>query len=248
MMKLFSKLGEREACGIFTIGHFTLLFFSFIGIYIALKLSKSKKKEDMKRIINISTTILWVLEIVKIVFNLLTGNANNPNTYIPLYYCSLILYAGPLSIFGKGIFKRVGDIFLATGSIVAGLSFLILPITSLTNYPAFHFISIQSFILHSLMIYVGIMVNKTKYVEYTKEDFKYYFWFICIFGAIAHTVNIKLGTNLMFITQNFPNTPIDFIYKNTGVLFPIIMIILQATIPFYVIMFLKNKLKGKINE
>lgn len=247
-MRLFSRLGEYEACGVFSVGHFVLLIFSFVGIYISLKLSKNKTKEDMKGIINLSTTLLWVLEIIKISFNIFTGNADNPNSYIPLYYCSLILYAGPLSIFGKGVLKRVGDIFLATGAIVAGLSFLILPITSLTNYPAFHFISIQSFILHSLMVYTGVMVNKTKYVEYNKEDFKYYFWFICIFGAIAHAVNLKLGTNLMFITQNFPNTPIDFIYTNTGVLFPVVMIILQATLPFYIIMFFKNKLKGKIDE
>lgn len=145
----------------------------------------------------------------------------------------------------NGSLKRVGDVFLATGGIVAGICFLSLPITSLTNYPAVHFISIQSFILHSTMVYVGILINKTNYIEYDYSDIKYYFGLICFTGIIAYIVNLKLGTNLMFISQNYPNTPIEFFYKITGKFFPLVMLIPQATLPFYLITYINNRRKEK---
>lgn len=248
MVNLFSKMGEMEPCGIFTIGHFVLLGLSIIGIYIGLKLTKNKTKEDVKSIIKKSTIFLWILEFVKILFNLLTGNADNPNTYIPLYFCSLTLYAGLLSAFGKGTLKRVGDVFFATGGIVAGASFMLFPITSLTNYPVLHFISIQSFVLHSIMVVVGFIINRADYIEYDNKDFKYYFGLIAICAILAFVVNEKLGTNLMFISQNFPGTLIEPIYNVTGKLFPFVMFVPQATLPFFIITYLNKRSHKKINK
>ena len=248
-MSLFSKLGEYHACGMFTIGHLVLLSITITCIIIALHYTSNKKGKEVKNIIMYSTLFLWFLEIVKIIFNLCSGNANNPNTYIPLYFCSLILYAGLFSSFTKGRLKRVGDIFLATGGIVAGISFLLVPITSLTNYPMWHFISIQSFVLHGTMVYVGVLVNITHYVEYDKSDIKYYFGLIAFLGIIAYIVNLVLDTNFMFISKNFPNTPIEIIYNCTGDLFPVIMTLGQAILPFYIINFIKNKvLKDRREE
>lgn len=246
-MVIFSRLGEYEACGMFTIGHLILLSLTIIGIIIALHFTKNKTYEEITKIIRKTTIFLWILEIIKIVFNLVTGNRNNPNTYIPLYFCSLILYAGIFSGFGKGVIKRIGDIFLATGGIVAGISFILVPLTSLSNYPIFHYISIQSFILHGIMIYIGILVNITGYVKYDIKDEKYYFGLIVALGIIAYFVNIKLGSNLMFVSNNFPNTPVEIIYNASGKLFPVVMILGQAILPFYVIILLKNIIL-KINK
>jgi uncharacterized membrane protein YwaF len=242
-MKIFAKLGEYKPCGMFTIGHMVLLSITIIGIVIALYFTKNKTKEEVRKIIKNCTIFLWILEIIKIVFNLLTGNAGNPNSYIPLYFCSLILYAGIFSAFFEGTLKRVGDVFLATGGIVAGISFLLVPMTSLTNYPVFHYISIQSFTLHGIMVYIGILVNVTHYVEYSKEDFKYYFGLIIVIGVFAYLVNLKLNTNFMFISQNYPGTPMELIYNTTGKLFPVVMLLGQAILPFYIIEFLKTKLQ-----
>ena len=116
----------------------------------------------------------WVLEIIKIIFNLKTGNGSNLNTYIPLYYCSILLYAGIFSSIGKGYIKKMGDVFLATDGIVGGILFLILPTTSITMYPMFHFISIQSFLYHGAMLYLGLAINKTNYIELKSKDIIYY--------------------------------------------------------------------------
>lgn len=243
----FAKPGKYEACGIFSKGHMVLFTFMIIGILIALYYTNKKSKDEVQQIIKNCTIFLWILEIIKILFNLLNGNINNPNSYIPLYYCSLILYAGLFSSFSKGILKRVGDVFLATGGIVAGVWFTIVPLTSLTVYPIFHYISIQSFILHGTMIYLGLLINITHYIEYSKKDFKYYFWLIIVIGILAYVVNLILDTNLMFVSKNYPGTPIEILYNLFGKLYPVIAILGQAIIPFFVILWLKeNTNLGKV--
>ena len=96
----FSKPGEYEPCGLFSVGHFILLVLSLSIVGIALYNTKNISKEKVKEIIKKSTIVLWILEIIKIIFNFAIGNWVNPNNYIPLYYCSIILYAGLLSGWG----------------------------------------------------------------------------------------------------------------------------------------------------
>ncbi len=231
----FAKPGEYEAAGLYSLEHLILLILTIVAIIVAVKFTKNKNKEQVRKIIQIVTVFIWILEIIKITFNLIIGNANKPNTYIPLYFCSIILYAGILSGFCRGKLKRTGDIFLATGSLVAGIIFLICPNTSLSTYPIWHYISIQSFILHGSMIYLGILVNITGYVEVKSKDIIYYSSLMLFVSLIALVYNNIYDSNLMFISKDFPGTPIHIFYNITGNMFTFFMIIIQATLPFYIV-------------
>ena len=241
-MMFFSKPGEYEPCGIFSIGHIILLVVSFSCIVLALFFTRKFSKDKVKKTIKISTVVLWILEIIKIVFNISIGTAKNPNNYIPLYYCSLILYAGIFSGFCKGKIKRIGDVFISTGAIIGGLFFLFCPNTSLPAYQMFHYISIQSFVFHGTMLYLGILTNITGYVDLRLGDIRYYAALLLVMCSVSVAVNKILGTNFMFISNDFPNTPIGTIYKCTGKLFTPFMILIQTIGPFYVIYGLRKLL------
>lgn len=230
-----SKPSEYPPCGMFNFRHLTLFIITIIGVIFAVNHTKIKEKSDVKKIIRIITVIVWVLEILKIIFNFIVGNGRNVNKVVPLYYCSLLLYSGLLSSIGKGVIQRVGDVFLATGGIVGGLVFLILPTTSLPEYPMFHFLSLHSFFFHGTMIYLGIIINKFKYIEIKFSDLKYYACLVFVICIAAYIANSICGSNLMFISQDFPGTPITIIYKLTGKLFPIIMSLAQMTLPFLLV-------------
>ena len=236
----FAKPGEYKPCGLFSLQHIILLAVTILIIIVALKLTKTNKKENIRKIIMGITIFCWIMEIIKIVFNLKIGNAHNVNTYIPLYYCSILLYAGLLSSFGKGKAKRMGDVFLSTGAFVGGSIFLFFPTTSLPTYPIFHYISLQSFLYHGCMVYLSLLVLKTKYIELEKRDAIYYFVLILI-------INNIFGSNLMFISQNFPNTFVNVIYVVCGKLFTPVMILGQATLPFWIVYEITNLIK-KENE
>lgn len=242
----FAKPGIYEPCKMFSIGHLILFIITITIIIIALHFTRAFNKEKIKIIIQKSTILLWILEIIKIIFNFAVGNGSNPNNYIPLYYCSLILYAGLLSGFAKGNLKKVGDVFISTGAIIGGLFFLVCPTTSLPAYPMFHYISIQSFVFHGVMLYLGLLVNITNYVSLELKDVKYYAILVTIISVISYVVNKILKTNFMFISNNFPNTPVEIVYKLMGRFFTPFMILIQVFGPFYVVYFIKKFLNKLI--
>lgn len=247
---MFSNIGKYEACGIFTKGHFILITITTIAIIIALKNTVQKDKEQVHKIIKKLTIIMCILEVIKISFNIVTGSIKAVNTYLPLYYCSMLLYAGLLSSFGKRTLKRIGDVFLATGSAVGGIIFVLFPTTSLPTYPAFHFISIHSFFFHGTMIYLGILVNKTNYIKLEKNDIKYFATLVGTLCAVALIINSIFDSNLMFVSKNFPNSPLEILYRLTNgtIIYNILMIVGQMTLPFYIPYYIIKKIKEKTNE
>lgn len=229
----FSKAGEYTSCGIYNVKHLLISAVTLIGIIIAIKITKIKKQDDVKKIIKITTIILWCLEILKISYLFITGQAK-VNGIVPLYYCSLLLYSGLMSAYGRGIIKKMGDTFLATGGIVGGMFYLMFPTTSLPAYPLFHFISFHSFIYHGIMIYLCIIVNKTKYVELKISDFKYYSGLVFITCMLAYIVNEICESNLMFISRDFPGSPLSFFYNNMGIFYGPTAIFVLMTLPFFI--------------
>lgn len=214
-------------------GHFILMGITLIAIIVALKKTENKNAKEVHNIIKKLTIIIWTLEIIKIIISVAQNSIYALNTYLPLYYCSILLYAGLMSSFGKGKIKRIGDVFLATGGIIGGIVFIIFPTTSLPTYPAFHFFSIHSFFFHGTMIYLGLLMNKTGYITIKLEDIKYFCGLVGTLCIIALFINEKYNMNFMFISQNFPIAPIEILYKLTNgtVWFNIIMSAVQMTAP-----------------
>ena len=242
-----SKPDESNSCGIFTLGHFILIILTTVGIITALIKTKNKSKDDVSRIIKNMTIIIWILEVFRIGFNLYIGEIHNVNSYLPLYYCSLLLYAGAMSSFGKGKIKRAGDVFLATGCIIGGIIFIIFPTTSLPSYPMFHFLSIHSFFFHGTMVYLGLLINITHYIKLEWKDIGYFASLVGILCIVALVINNICDSNLMFISKDFPGTPVTILYHLVGKWFTPIMIIIQMTLPFIVV-FLILKIIAKCKD
>lgn len=246
---LFARPGEYKPCGIFSFGHFGLIAVTLVCIAIAIKNTYKSSKEEVKKIIKNCTIMLWIMEFIIIAFKLCTGDPRNVNNYVPLYYCSILLYAGTLSGFFKGKLKRMGDVFLATGGIIGGIVFILLPTTSLPAYPVFHIVSLHSFLYHGIMVYLGLLVNITHYIEVVASDAVYFATLIGIICILAQIVNKIFDSNLMFISKDFPGTPITIIYKLAGKHFTAFMEIAQMFLPFYAvygILKIRDKRKAKL--
>lgn len=242
MIPLFWDIAQYNMVGLFTKGHFLLASVTIICILLALKLTSPRKKKDIHNMIRWIVIFIWILEIWRIVYSVRLNSLSAVNTYIPLYYCSILLYAGVLSSFGKNSLKRVGDVVLSAGVFIGGVVFLILPSTSLSFYPAFHLLSIHSFIYHGMMIYLGLLVNMNNYIELRRGDIKYFFSLILGMGIIAFIINRHFGSNLMFISTNYDVFPIGDIYRltNGGILFTLIILLSHSIFPFYFTYFFKK--------
>jgi len=247
---LFAYPGVYEPCGLFTTDHFKLIIVTIIGIIIALKKTINKSKDEIKQIIKRCTIIIWIFQAIMITFKIITGGIRNINNYVPLYYCSLLLYAGGLAAFAKDKLKRTGEVFLATGGIAGGIIFIILPSTSLPTYPMFHIVSLHSFLFHGIMIYLGILINATRYITLQIADIKYYASLVGCVCVLAYIINSIFGSNLMFISGKLPVAPVEFLYDITGPFYTIVACIGQMTLPFFtmyvIIKFCNKKLENKV--
>ena len=74
--------------------------------------------------------------------------------------------------------------------------------------------------------------HKFKYIDLKLTDFFYYAGLILVICLGAYIVNMKFGSNLMFISKDFPNSPVTILYNWAGKMFTPIMIFLQMTVPF----------------
>lgn len=229
----FAKIGEFEPCGVFSVGHLILFTLTVISIIVALILSRQKSKEEVKKILKRIIVAIWMLELFRIGYKLYWGDLLFLESYMPLFYCSIFLYSGLLGAFGKGIFERAGNVVLATGSIVGGLTFLVYPATSLPDYPAMHFVSVYSFLYHGCMVYVGLLMLINRYIELKKNDIFLYAISVVVLCLVALVINCIFDCNLMFISKGFPGSLGKAVFEATGVFYTPLAVFFHVVVPYY---------------
>ena len=245
---MFQKPGVLAPCNLFSIGHILLILLTITLIRFALHKTEDFTKEQIHTTIKVASIILWVLEIIKISFALSFTDVSKVNEYVPLYFCSMTLYATLMAAFGKGSFKRCGEVFMMTGAIVGGLVFMIFPTTSLPRYPWYHFISLHSFFYHGTMVFLGLLMLRGKYITLERHDIHYHARLVAVMCFLALIVNVTFDGNLMFISKNFPGTPLEILYNLVGPLYTPIMVIGQMFLPFLVVYYGIDFLSKKYYE
>lgn len=234
-LKLFSKSGDFAAYTMYSPTHIFILVLCAVSIGTLVWQSRKMSKESVLRAIRVCSMVMWGMETAKIIFNLCIGNAGSPGHYIPLYFCSIPLYCGLFSGYGRGKLKKIGDVFLIVGGITGGVGYMLSPCTTAGMYPAFHFITIQSFIHHSLMIYLSIVMVITDYAEIRLRDLYYYASTVFTAAVAAYIINAILGTNLMFVSQTNPGTAVDLVYSLNPKWFSLNITFIQAVPPYFVV-------------
>ena len=92
------------------------------------------------------------------------------------------------------------------------------------------------------MVYLGLLLLLRGVYRIRLGDIRYCFAVISVICAVAfafNTVYDRLAgvsvANLMFISKDFPGTPITVIYRLCGSLFPIFMWLVQGFGPFLLV-------------
>lgn len=238
----FALPQEYPPAGLWSWGHILLLLFTLFVACLALFFARRMQPDGVRRTVQVATVLLVSLEMIKIFFVLLRTGSRNPNDFVPLYYCSLTLPAGAMSAWARGKWRRMGDAFLATGGLVGGAVFLLFPTTSLLRYPALHFISLHSFFLHGLMVYLGLLLLLHGTYRVRLRDATAVAALVSAMCAVALCFNLvydrvsgKEVANLMFLSKDFPGTPLSPIYHALGVFYTPVVWLAQAFLPFLLV-------------
>lgn len=228
-------------CGMFSAGHIIALCITLALVAVGVYLCRNFTKSNLQTATRIVAVSVAILELVKIGYNFAYGYTQL-DMWLPLAFCSLFIYATFMAGFGRGIFKRLGEAFLACGCLTAGLAFLLFPTTSLQLHPIFHYLCFYSMLFHGLMVWLSILYIVKGELSFNKRLFTEFFCMVMSFGFLALIVNAVFDCNMMFLSEPF-NMPIAFLntlHEKSGTLYA--LFILCAYLACYIPSFAVYKL------
>lgn len=232
-MIIFSPEGMYPPAGMFTFPHLFSLFICLIIIIFSIYQSRKISEKQLKKATLFIAIFATICEVIKISYKFLVCHYTftDFDHWMPLYFCSIFIFACWFSLSKNSFIKNMGIGFLTCGTFSAGLSFLIIPTTSLQIVPIWHFLSFHSLTFHSLMVYLGFMYILKGF--YNKNSFKYFAFCLLIFLIPSLIINLIFDSNLMLISKPY-QISINFIneiYNKLPYLYPLIVGLVYLLIP-----------------
>lgn len=240
--------GYPGACGMMSPTHLIVTVICLALLGLALWYSRGISEKAYRRIVLICAVTVTVLECCKIAFNWAHGGFT-PNRWLPLTFCSFSIYAYWMIACGNDFIRSLGVSFMAGGGIIGGLTFLVMPMTSVATYPMLHFQSCYSMLFHSIMMYVGISCVTRGYFKFERGGFRKYLTAAVPALALAMVVSLvyyaftkdMVTCNMMFLVypyrleDMFPF--IGTIYHTVwggGLLYAVSACTVYLTLPYFI--------------
>lgn len=202
----------NPAVGMYTMGHFIFIaVFVLLTVFVCVAFRNASKK-SIRRYLMCMMIFWWVLEIFKITLSFNIYGVNQTlREMLPLYLCSLYLYALPAAIFGKGRFKQIGEYCLISLCLICGVM-TVLYTVALLSYPAWSFYGLHSLAFHGSMAVTGIYLLTSGYVRPKLRDFLYGFIPVILLSVPAIIMNNAVNTDYMLMRYGW-GTPLNIIAK-----------------------------------
>ena len=216
-----------------SIGQYIYLIISILLLIILLIIFRKLNKEKVNKIIKFTTIFLILFYIGKVIWESiydikLYGSFNTG--LLPLDSCSIIMLAGILASFCKGKIRDYSSSWLATGSIVGGISNLLF-LNAFKYYPFLSFGAFYSMLWHFLMVFIGLLVIVTNYVDINYKTIIKGFIFHLLISLIIIPIDFIFNFDFM-LYLNLGGVPIfediasNLTSNNLQILNPILMLIL----------------------
>ncbi len=203
-----TALPDNVGYRLFDKTHIVIMFLCILGItWLVLHYVKSTAsvKKSLIRVIGIIPPVLTILRILYVVCC-----GESVKYELPLHLCAI---AGFLCFIHSIYPESLGQVLYSLcmpGAILA----IVFP--NGTNYPAFHFITIESYLFHSLIIaYVIMQLTDRVIVPNVRDSYKSVI-FLSITVPIVYICNRILGTNYMFLMGPSAGSPLSGIYFSYG--------------------------------
>ena len=209
------------------------LIISVILMILLLFFLRKSKKEKVQKIIRIIGIVLTILYIVKTtwesIYDLrIQGSFNY--YLLPFDTCSIIMYAALIAGFGKGKLKRLAESWLVTGGIVGGFATMLF-LNAFKYYPFFSFGAFYSMIWHFLMVFLGLLLIVTKYIDFKYITILKGYLFHFIVSLIVIPIDYIFNFDFMMYKDLggipiFESIASNLINNNLGFLNPFMMLLL----------------------
>ncbi len=193
---------------------FTPLHFAFSAVVLvfiifgAIALSK-KSEKTIRNVFMMIWITVTCLEIVKIIWETYSGKTVNLELggMLPLYPCSIFMYAMPLVIWGKGHVRDMGCGYVCTLGLLGGAINFFYPANILSNYSCISFAGFHTFLYHGVIVFCALVMLRSGYHSYKKFSKAWQLLIPAVpalaVSVVANIVNFsKINSDYMFFKLN----------------------------------------------
>ncbi len=227
----YDHFEKNQIWEIGSFGHiFTIILFLILTVAVLYFLIKLDTRHSRKLLL-ITAISVSVMEIIKISLRIAKNQAYD--SWVPLYYCSLFIFAIWLTVSKNPKIQRIGYIYIGMGAVIAAPFNIIYPSTSLALFPIWHPAEIHSFVYHFIMFITGLYILIKKIYVPKRKDSVIYLIFIFVACIVAVILNEALGTNCMFLADAFGLPILDTLASSCPIIYMLIVFFAQGALMFW---------------
>ena len=210
----------REAEGAYSWQHLTfvtglLVVMTVLAVLLGGRFKKKTDKEKNKVLIY-SAIFIDAFEIFKII--VLCAKSDDPTrwqTLLPLFLCSIQLFALPLAAFAKGRLKEVALDFVMIFGILGALVGTYGAAQNYGVYPVFSIENVSSGLTHSISGFASLYIMISGMRSMKKNNITATCLILGVFCVAAYIVNLLIDYNYMFLMDH-DGTPYQIVYNLVG--------------------------------
>lgn len=201
-----------DAFSVLDTGHVFLLLLDLLVLSLLLFWTWHASPKTQHRLLCAAGVLVPLLELSHSVWMYLTGTTQLVQL-LPLHLCGLQSLFIPLAVFTRfSVFK---DFVFAT-SLLGGIFGTLIPAGVAEYYPLFSFQTIQTVMLHGLLIYVPLaLIVSGRH----RPDLHHFHHVLCLFLFVVFVVgfiDFRFGQNYMFLFEPPAGTPLVWVFDTFG--------------------------------
>lgn len=184
------------------------LFSAVLPLVIAIFLTHEQRKQAL---------VFWVGTIVFLEFSrqvwAISLGSYDFSEMLPLHLCGLQVILMPIMLKTQ---KRTWRTFVYLTAMIGALAAIFFNEGILERYPLWHFQSLQSFIIHGLIMMVPLYDIIWFKFRPSFKELPFATIFMAYLAAQSFLINIVTGGNYLFVTFAPKNTPLELISSLVG--------------------------------
>ena len=207
-----TQIDRADVFPMFGWRHIALLIIVALCLFLAIHYVAHAPQKQAKRIIRVAAVAVPVLELSHTVWLYLCGFTDFIKL-LPLHLCAMQSIFIPLAVFTrKTYFKE----FVYATAVLGGALGILFPAGVAECYPVWHYQTIQTAVLHGLLIFVPLaLIFSGEFRPELRNFSKVLLIFLCV-ALVAAAVDFGFGENYMFLRQAPEGTPLVWIYDTFG--------------------------------
>ena len=211
----------REAAGAYSWQHLTfvtslLIVMTVLAILLG-RINRNRPQKEKNRVLIWAAILIDAFEIFKIVV-LCARNADDPAYWqmlLPLFLCSIQLFALPLAAFSRNRLKEVTLDFVMIFGILGSIVGTYGAAQNYSAYPVLAIENVSSGITHSISGFASLYIMVSGLRSMKKKNIGATCLILAFFCVVAYIVNVLVDYNYMFL-MNHDGTPYQIIYDLVG--------------------------------